>query len=157
MNLELLGWIVLHDQQTLAARTGILLDLPQRFHDLRGVVGFVTNEKRAARQSMMPVFIQGEHLHGDMARARILLQVVEHGPTQHVGEEDVERNGSGMIFAGQGEGLRAIIATRTLKPLSWQDRKDARIVRIVFDDQQHGIVGLQIRSIVGNLFKSSVH
>ena len=78
-----------------------------------------------ARQAMMPVFIQGEHLHRNVPRAGILLQMVQHRPAQHVGQEDIERNGRGMKFVSERRALRfRACATRTLNPLS-RDRSQS--------------------------------
>ena len=57
----------------------------------------------AARQAVVPVFVQGQHLDWDVAGGRVLFQMIEHGPAQHVRQENIERDGGGMEFAGQRE------------------------------------------------------
>ena len=107
--------------------------------------------KRAAGQAMMPVFIQSQHLHRDVPRCGILFQVIEHGPTQHVGQEDVERNCGRMEFAGQSQRFRAAHRDQHLESfVVRQIAKNAGVVRIIFDDQQDRIVRLQIGAVVGN-------
>ena len=49
----------------------------------------------------MPILVEREHLDRDMAGACILLEVIEHGPAEHIGQEDVERDRSRMVFLGQ--------------------------------------------------------
>ena len=73
--------------------------------------------ERAARQAVMPVFIQRQHLHRDVPRGRVLLQMVKHRPAQHVGQEHVERHGRGMELAGQSERFRATHGHQHLEPL----------------------------------------
>ena len=102
---------------------------------------------------MMPVFIEGQHLNGNMPRGGILFQVIEHSPAQHVGQKDIERNRSGMEFARQGERFGAPRCDQNLKPLVVREiAQNPGIVRIVFDNQQHGIVRLQIIAVIGNVF-----
>ena len=94
----------------------------------------------------MPVFVQRQHLHGNVPGRRILLQMVQHRPAQHVGQEDVERDGRGMEFAGQRQRFRARHGDQHLESLvARQIAQHARVVRIVFDNQQDGVVRLQIR------------
>ena len=101
---------------------------------------------------MMAVLVQGKHLHWNVPSRRILLQVVEHRPAQHVGQEDVQRNRGGMELAGQGESFRAAQGYKNFESLvARQITEHAGVVRIVFDDQQNSIVGLQIVAIVQNL------
>ena len=98
---------------------------------------------------MMPVFIQGQHLDWDVPGGRVLLQVVEHGPSQHVRQEYVERDGGGMEFAGQSQRFRAAHGHQHLESLVvGQVNQHAGIVRIIFDDQQDGVAGLQVGTIV---------
>ena len=75
----------------------------------------------------MAVFIQRQHLHGNVPRGRILLQVIEHGPAQHVGQEHVERNGGGMEFAGQRKSFGAARRHENLESLVVrEDRSNTR-------------------------------
>ena len=111
----------------------------------------------AARKPVVPVLVQRQHLHRNVARGRILLQVVEHRPAQHVGQEDIERDGRGMELARQRPGLGAAHGHQHLEALvARQIAQNARIMRIVFDNQQHGISGLQIVAIVGNMFRRTL-
>ena len=63
--------------------------------------------KCAARQAVLPVLVKGQHLHRDVARCGILLQVVEHRPPEHVGQKNIERYGCGMKLPGQRKRFRA--------------------------------------------------
>ena len=113
--------------------------------------------KCSSRQAMMPVFIERQHLHRNVARSRVLFQVIENGPAQHVGQEDVERNRSGMEFARQCERFRAAQCDQNLESLIAREiAQHPRIVRIVFDNEQHSIVRLQIVAIIGNLLDGTL-
>ena len=102
---------------------------------------------------MLAVFVEGEHLDGNVARGGILLQVVEHGPAEHVGQKHVQRNGGGVKLAGQRQSLSATGGDEDLESLVvGQVAQDAGVVRIVFDDQQDcGSSGCRDFAIVGNL------
>ena len=65
----------------------------------------------------MAVFIQSQHLHRDVARCRVLLKMIEHGPAQHVGQEHIERDRSRMEFARQCKGFRAAQCDQNLESL----------------------------------------
>ena len=98
---------------------------------------------------MMPVLVQSQHLDRDVPGRRVLFQMVEHCPSQHVRQEHVERDGGGMELARQRQRLRAAHRHQNLESLVVrQVAQNAGIVRIVFDDQQDRIVGLQVRTIV---------
>ena len=89
----------------------------------------------------MPVFVEGQHLHRDVPGRRILLQVVQHRPAQHVGQENIQRNGRRMILVRERKRFRAARGHQNFKSLvAGKIAQDARIVRIVLDDQQDGIV-----------------
>ena len=79
---ELFGGIVLDDQQPLAPRSGVFLDLQQRSIQALGCGRLGDERERAARKTMMTVLVHGEHLHRDVPRAGILLQVIQHGPAR---------------------------------------------------------------------------
>ena len=105
---------------------------------------------------MLPVFIQGDDLHGDMPRRRILLELTQHRPTQHVGQEDVQRDGSGLILARQRQRIGAAHGDQYLHSVVMhQINQNARIVRIVFHDQQHGVVWFQAVAVVRHLSRSA--
>ena len=89
---HLLGRIVFHHQQPAAPRLGILLDASERvLHTpCRGRLG--DKGKSAAGQAMLAVFVQGHDLDGDVPGQRILLELAQHRPAQHVGQENIQRH-----------------------------------------------------------------
>ena len=100
----------------------------------------------------MPVLIQRQHLHRNVPGGRILFQMIEDGPAQHVGQEHIQRNRRGMELARQGERFRAAQRDQHFESfIPRQIAKHTRIVRIVFHDQQHRVVWLQVVAVVGNL------
>ncbi len=66
---------------------------------------------------MLAVFIQGQDLDRNVTHGGILLQVIEHGPSKHVRQEDVEGNGHGMELARQGERLGTPSGNQNLESL----------------------------------------
>ena len=115
---HLLGGIVLDDQQALAARFGVFLDLRQRRADAFGRRRLVDEGERAARQRVLAVFVERDDLDRNVPRQRIVLELAQHGPAQHVRQEHVERNRRRLELLGEFERLGAAAATSTLKPLS---------------------------------------
>src|ERR1700730_8591036 len=59
----------------------------------------------AARQPVLAVFVHREDLDGNVACRRILLEMVEHRPTEHVRQKDVQRHGARREFTYQSESL----------------------------------------------------
>ena len=72
----------------------------------------------AVCQTMLPLFFERNDLHRNVPGLWIQLEVVEHGPPEHVGQEDIERDAA----AGTVCQRRAIacprVATMPLNPLS---------------------------------------
>src|SRR5580698_425416 len=103
---QLFGRVVLHDQKPFSARSRILLDPIQR--QIEAIRRSRLGEKceGAAGQSVLPVFVQGQHLYRNVPGGRVLLQMVEDGPSKHVRQEYVQRYSSRMILASQCERLR---------------------------------------------------
>ena len=83
----------------------------------------------------------------------VLFQMVEHRPAQHVRKEYVERYRCWMELAGQSQSFRSAHGHQHLESLVVrQINQNTRVVRIVFNDQQDWIVGLQIRAVVCDAF-----
>ena len=91
---QLLGGIVLDHQQALAARLRVFLDAVSAcLEPFRGR-RLGDEGEGAARQPVLTVLVQGHDLHRDVPRQRVLLQLAQHRPAQHVGQEHVERDGA---------------------------------------------------------------
>ena len=92
---------------------------------------------------MLAVFIKRDDLHGDVTRRRILLQITEHRPTQHVGQENVKRDSGGPELARQGQGIGAAHGHEDFESVvSGEIDQNPGVVRVVFYDQQHRITFL---------------
>ena len=77
--------------------------------------------------------------------------MVEDGPAKHVGQEDVQGDGRRIVFACESKGLSAGHSGENLEPLVVGEVSDhARVVRVVFDNQQRGVALLEILPIVFN-------
>ena len=86
------------------------------------------------REAVLSVFIQGQDLYRNVAHGGILLQVIEHGPTQHVRQEDIKGNGHGMELACQGEPFGAPSGNQNLESLvSRQIAEQTGIVGVMVD------------------------
>ena len=101
---HLLGRVVFDDQQPLrGARPGVILDPRQRGLQAFGRRRLGDEGERAARQAVLPVLVQRHDLHRNVPRQRILLELVEHRPAQHVRQEHVERDRRRLELARQRE------------------------------------------------------
>ena len=94
----------------------------------------------AVREAVQPFFIQRDDLHRDVARRRVELKLVEQRPAEHVGQENIERDGRGVILSREGKTRPAFHGDDAFETLvARQPEEDARIVRIVLDDEQYGV------------------
>ena len=141
---HLLGGIVLDDQQALAARLGVFLDLRQRRADAFGRGRLVDEGKRAARQRVLAVFVERDDLHRNVPGQRIVLELAQHGPAQHVRQEHVERNRRGLELLGEFQRLGAATGDQHLETLvAGEIDQHPRVMRIVLDDQEDGVARLR--------------
>ena len=120
--------VVLDDQQPLAARLGVFLDLRQRFRDALGRGRLVDKGERAARERMLAVLVQRDDLHRNVPGKRVVLELAQHGPAEHVGQEHVERHRGGLILLGKIECLGATRRNQNLESLVAREVNQLRFV-----------------------------
>ena len=148
---HLLDLIVLDDQQALAPRLGKLLDARERVVDAFARRRLVDESEGAARQAMLAIFVERDDLHRNMPGERVLLELAEHVPAQHVGQEHVERYRGRLILLGEIERIVAAHRQQCLEALVAREiDQDAGVMRIVLDDQQDGVAGLDVHPVVGD-------
>ncbi len=142
---ELFRRIILHDQQPLAAGLGVFLDLRQRRAHAFGRGRLVDKGKRAARQRVLAVLVERDDLDRDVPGQRVVLELAEHGPAQHVGQEDIERDRSRLELLGEIQRLRAARGNQDLEALvAGEIDQHPGIMRVVFNDQKNGVSRLEI-------------
>ena len=146
---HLLGAVVLH-QQTLAARLGVFLDARQGGFDTLGRGRLGDEREGAARQAVLAVLVERDDLHRDVPRERVLLELAEHVPPQHVGQEDVERDRGRLILLGEIEASRRASRQHLEALVAGEVDHDPGIVRIVLHDQQDRVAGLDLEAVVRN-------
>ena len=145
----LLGGVVFDNQEALAAWLYVVLDPRQRGLEVLRRAWLVDKGEGAAGEPVLAVLVERDDLHRDVSRCRVLLQLAQHGPAQHVGQEDVERDRCRLIFAGEGEGLRAAHRDQDLQTLVMRQIGDnPRVVGIVLDDQQDRLARLDALAVV---------
>ena len=76
--------VVFHNQQTFSMRLRVSLDSRQRRVKAFGCGWLVNEAKRPAGEAVLSIFVQRDDLYRDVSRQRILLEMTEHGPPQHV-------------------------------------------------------------------------
>src|ERR1700687_1184641 len=149
--------IVLHNQQALAAGPGVLLDLRQRRADPLGRRWFADIRKRAAGESVLPVFVQRDDLNRNVSGQRVVLQLTEHRPAQHIGQEHIERHRGGLELLGEIQRLGTAGGDQDLETLvASQVYQDARIMRIVLDNQKNRVPRFEIQPVVRELLDDTL-
>ena len=124
-----------------------LMRVRARLRRPRGVVGLVTNENAPRAKPVLAILVERDDLHRNVPGQRVLLELAQHGPAQHVGQEHVERHRGRLVLLGEIERVGAAHRDQHLEALvARQVDQDARIVRIVLDDQQDRIAGLRSRA-----------
>ena len=135
---EQLGRIILDHKQTFAPRSRIFLDASERGLNAFRRRRLGDERECAAREAMVLVLVERDDLYGDMTRQRILFELAQDAPTQHVGQKNVKRDRTGLILLGKLECVGAAHCYEHLEPLVPREiDQDAAVVRIVLDDQQY--------------------
>ena len=100
---------------------------------------------------MLAIFVERDDLHRDMAGQRVLLELAQHRPAEHVGQEDIERDRGRLELLGQ---LQRVDATRRDQHL------EATVAREVHDAVHNAdrprrpagaSPGYDVETIVGDL------
>ena len=103
-------------------------------------------------EGRLALLVDREDLHRDVPHGRVGLEVVEHGPAEHVGQVDVQGDGVGAELPGKGKARRASGGHDHLEaPVASQAQEDARLVRVVLDHEQHGVALHDALAVVGNV------
>ncbi len=88
-----------------------------------------------------------------MPGQRVLLELTQHVPAEHVGQEDVERDCARLILLGEIERIVAALGQQGLEAfVARQVDKDTRIMRVVLDDKQDVVARIQIHPVVRDRF-----
>ena len=130
--------------------------------DKRGADAFgrrrlVDEGERAARQRVLAVLVERDDLHRNVPGQRIVLELAQHGPAEHVGQEHVERDRGRLELLGELERLGAARRDQHLEALvAGEIDQHARIMRVVLDDQQDGVAGLEIEPVVRHLLDDAL-
>ena len=142
--------IVLDDQQALAPRLGVFLDARQA--PLRApsvVVGLVTNENAPRASPCWRSSSSVTICTGICRVSGFCLSWLSTRPAQHVGQEHVERDRRRLVLLGELERIGAAHRDQHLEALVAREvGQDARIVRVVLDDQQDRVAGLDVEPVV---------
>ena len=147
-----LGRIVFHDQQAFPPRLRILLDACERGLDALGRRGLGDKGERSARQGVLAIFVKRDDLNRNMPGQRVLLELAQHRPAQHVRQEHIERNRARLELLGKFERVGAARGHQDLEPLvAGEIHDDARVMRIVLDNEKDGIARLDLKPVVWDL------
>ncbi len=149
---DLLGLVVLDDQQALAPRLGIGLDPSKRLPEAIGRGRLGQEREGATGQPVLAIFVEGDDLHRNMAGRGILLELAQHRPAEHVGQKNIERDGGRPVLVRELERFGATHRDDHLEPLVVGEiDQNARIVGIILDNQQRGVAGHDVGPVVGQL------
>ena len=150
---ELLGRIVLDHQQALAARLDIGLDLGERgLRRPRPMVGLGTKEKAPRAR---PCWRSSSRVTICTGMCRVFgfcLSWLSTVQPSMSGRKMSSDTAVGLVFARQVQRVLAARRDQHLEAFVMREiHQDARIVRIVLDDQQHGVAGRDVVAVVGDL------
>ena len=82
--------VVFDNEQPLLARGSVILESFKRGFETVGGRRLNKIRECAVRQAVLTFFFDSNDLHGNMPSGWIELQIIENGPAEHVGKEDVE-------------------------------------------------------------------
>ena len=74
-------------------------------------------EERPVRQTVLTFFLKRNDLHRNVAGRGIKLEVIEHRPAQHIGQENVEGDRGGQVLPREDKPLLAALGHNSLKSL----------------------------------------
>ena len=82
----------------------------------------------------------------------VVLEPLQHAPAVDVGQEDVQRDGVGLVLARHGQGGGAERRDQPLEALlAGRVQQEAGEAQVVLDDQQHAVAGLDVVAVVADL------
>jgi hypothetical protein len=110
-------FVVLDNQQPLSARHGEVSEAVECGDKPLGSRLLDEIGKSAVRKPVVALFFQSNDLNRNMARRRIELEVVQHSPPKHVGEENIEGDGRGIVSPRKRQPHCSVIGDHALKPL----------------------------------------
>lgn len=135
--------VVLHEQQLLATRLGIGLQARQRLAEAFRRRRLAHEGESAARKSMLSILVQTDDLHRNMPRLWVLLELAQHRPAEHIGQENIERDRRRLVFLRERQRIAAAHRHQHLEPVvAGEIDQHTGVMRIVLDDEQHGVAGL---------------
>ncbi len=101
---------------------------------------------------MLAVLVKRDDLDRDVPGQGTVLELAQHGPAEHVGEEYIERDGGRLVLLGEFERLRAARRDQHLEALvAGQIDQHAGVMRIVLDDQEDAVARLQTEAVIRDL------
>src|SRR5579871_2516325 len=128
----------------------------QRGLDTLGRGGLGHERERSAREPVLAVVVERDDLHRNVPRLRVLLELAQDVPAQHVRKEDIERNCRRPVFVGERQRFLAAHRDQHLETLIVREiDKNARVVRIVFDDEKDCISRLYVPPIIRYLLNGT--
>ena len=154
---HLLGRIVLDDEQLLAPRHGEILDarqcLAQAFD--RGRLG--NERERAAREAVLPVLVQRDICTGIWRVSGSCFSWLNTVQPSMSGRKTSSETAVGLNSRGELERVGAAHGNQHLEAVVVRKiDDDARVMRVVLDDQQHRIARLDVVAVVGDRFDRSL-
>jgi hypothetical protein len=64
---------------------------------------------------VLPLLFERDDLDGNVSCRRVELELVQHGPAEHVGQEDIERNGRRFELPRQCQRMSALAGNDALE------------------------------------------
>ncbi len=143
------GLVAIDEQQVPNLALGEALDVGQRLGQGLGRDRLDQVRVGAEAQTARPVVVGRNDFDGDVARLRVVLEVLEHHPAVDVGQVEVERDGGRLDLAGQPQGIAAALGDDALEAaVARRLEQDGGETRVVLDDQQAAVAGPQVGAVI---------
>ena len=115
--------------------------------------GFDQVIKRAVSQALQALVFHADDLHWDVAGGRILLQMIQHGPSEHVRQKNIQHDRERIELSGQRTSMGAVGGDHAFESfVPHHVQQDPTEMGIVFDNQNNRITRQHGFSIVIDRF-----
>jgi hypothetical protein len=143
--------VVLDDQQPLLVRRDVVLNAVEGMLEIFRGRRFDEVGERAMGKPVLPLLLDRQHLYWNMPGRGIQFQAVQHCPSEHVGQEDVERDGRRpVLFGERNRGLAAVGHYPLESLIAREAEQHARIVGIVVNDEERAVTLPHLLAVVGD-------
>ena len=151
-NAHALNFIIFDDQQIPHTALGELLGSHQGLVQRATLDGLLQVRDCALMEAAQPIFGDGDDMHWNVARCWIVFQPIQHRPTVHHRQLNIQRDRVGLEMPRQRQTRFAVGGNDAFVVLfAGQIQHDTSETHIIVHNQQHPITGFDGIAVVGNI------